>query len=503
MNQPLNESIVEDAALSWFDELGYTVAHGPDIAPGEPAAERDSFADVVLTGRLREAIDRLNSDIPLEARDEALRKVLLPDSPSLVGNNRKFHKMLRDGVEVEYRRDDGSIKGGHVRLIDFEDVEGNDWLAVNQFTVIEGQHNRRPDIVVFVNGLPLAVIELKNAVDEDATIWSAWNQLQTYKSQIPSLFNYNELLVVSDGLEARVGSLTANKEWFKVWLYQEIVALRPDWAGAPDDDIEAERDKDSVVKIVMTGSASDELDWQQHVRTKRKRKELASRFKDAKDPFRIVIVRDMWLTGFDAPCLHTMYIDKPMRGHGLMQAIARVNRVFKDKPGGHVVDYLGLADRLKAALATYTESGGVGTPSIDIAEAVAVLLKLAKQMRDATQRGAQLGLNDDEICFYDALAVNESAVRAMGIDELKVIAAELVTSVRKSVTIDWTVRESARAKIRVMVRRIVQVRLSTGPASRGDEVGTGAGRGVVRGLGDVDAVHSHTRWPGPDACANR
>ena len=440
-------------------------------------------------------------------------------------------------------------------------------------------------------------------------------------------------------------------------LYNEIIKLRPHWASASDDDIEAERQKEAVVKIVMTGSASDPLDWQQHIRNKPRRRALATRFKDSKDPFRIVIVRDMWLTGFDAPCLHTMYVDKPMRGHGLMQAIARVNRVFRDKPGGLVVDYLGLADQLKRALATYTESGGQGSPSIDTAEAVAVMLEkyevccammhgfdwskwttgtsserlgllppaqehilnqedgkprftkavtalsqafalcaahdeairirddiaffqavraalvkpsgeripqedldqavrqlvsqaitaedeiidvfsaaglkrpdisilsdqflaevrglkhknvaaellakllkdeikarsrrnlvqsrafsemlkqtlnkyhnraiatqeiidelihLAKEMREATKRGDDLGLNDDEICFYDALAMNESAMQAMGIDELKVIAAELVTKVRESVTIDWTARESARARIRVMVRRILR-----------------------------------------------
>jgi len=412
-----------------------------------------------------------------------------------------------------------------------------------------------------------------------------------------------------------------------------------------------------VVKVVMTGSASDPAEWQQHIRNKPRRKELAKRFKNAKDPFRVVIVRDMWLTGFDVPCLHTMYLDKPMRGHGLMQAIARVNRVFRDKPGGLVVDYLGLADQLKQALATYTESGGRGTPSIDTEEAVAAMLekyevccdmlhgfdwsrwttgtpaqrlgllpaaqehilqqedgkprftsvvtdlsrafalcaahdeairirddiaffqavraalvkpsgerrsqedldqavrqlvskaiaapdemidvfsaaglkkpdisilsdeflaevrglkhknvaaellakllrdeikgrarrnlvqsrafsemlkkalnayhnraiatqeiieeliRLAKEMREAVNRGADLGLSDDEIAFYDALAMNESAVQVMGVDELKVIAVELVTAVRKSVTIDWTVRESARAKIRVMVRRILK-----------------------------------------------
>ena len=432
-------------------------------------------------------------------------------------------------------------------------------------------------------------------------------------------------------------------------LYNEIIKLRPGWHNADDDK--------GVVKIVMTGSASDPLPWQQHIRNKKGRKELAKRFKNPKHPFKIVIVRDMWLTGFDVPCLHTMYLDKPMRGHGLMQTIARVNRVFRDKPGGLVVDYLGLADQLKQALATYTESGGKGNPSIDTEEAVAVLLekyevccgmmhgfdwskwtsgkpaerlgllpaaqehilnqedgkcrfssgvtdlsrafalcaahdeairirddisffqavraalvkpsgerksqedldsairqlvskaitapdqvidvftaaglkkpdisilsdqflaeirslkhknvaaellekllkgeiktrskrnlvqsrafsemlkkalnayhnraiatqevieeliRLAKEMREAVQRGADMGLNDDEIAFYDALAMNESAIQAMGIAELKVIAAELVTAVRKSVTIDWTVRESARAKIRVMVRRILK-----------------------------------------------
>jgi type I restriction enzyme R subunit len=440
-------------------------------------------------------------------------------------------------------------------------------------------------------------------------------------------------------------------------LYNAILKLRPEWAGAKDDDPGAESTKACVAKIIMTGSAEDGPEWQPHIRNKQRRRELANRFKDPKDPFKIVIVRDMWLTGFDAPCLHTMYADKPMRGHGLMQAIARVNRVFRDKPGGLVVDYLGLADQLKHALATYTESGGQGSPNIDTAQAIAVmqekhevacgimhgfswekwttgspverlslipsgqehvleqengkqrfiqvvveisrafalcaatdeaielrddiaffqaikaqlvktsgsqrppeeldaairqlvssaitanegiidvftaaglkkpdigilseefltevrglkhknvaaellakllkdeiktrslrnlvqskafsemlkstlnayhnraistmevieeLIKLAKEMDRATKRGIDLGLNDDEIAFYDALAANESAVKAMGNDELKVIAAELVTQVRKSVTIDWTVREGARARIKVMVKRILK-----------------------------------------------
>jgi type I restriction enzyme R subunit len=1016
----LNESVVEDAALSWFEELEYAVEQALHLAPDEAATERSSFSDVVLLARLRTAIARLNSRIPAEAHEEALRKVLRLETPSLLGNNRRFHQMIRDGVPVEYRRNDGSIAGDHVRLIDFDNPHANDWLAVNQFTVIEGQNNRRPDIVVFVNGLPLGMIELKIPEDTDKWFAAAYKQIQTYKQEIPSLMHYNEVTVISDGLEARIGSLTANQEWFKVWrtiegefdapktaleletlvkgvfekrrfldlirnfivfeddpdtgavhklmagyhqfhavkaavdetiratykdktgeaegtywagkmkggvegdrrvgviwhtqgsgkslsmlfyagciieepkmenptlvfltdrndlddqlfgqfqrcheilrqtpvqadsvehlrkllnvasggvvfttiqkfapegdtgrapllskrrniiviadeahrsqydlidglarnlrdslpnasfigftgtpiektdantravfgdyisiydiqravadkatvpiyyesrvaklglnqaelpkideefdeitegeeltrkeklktkwatlealvgnpkridliaadlvqhyerrleamegkamivcmsrricveMYNAIIKLRPEWASAPNDE---DNGKSCVAKIVMTGSAEDGPDWQQHIRNKDKRRALAGRFKDPKDPFKIVIVRDMWLTGFDAPSLSTMYVDKPMRGHGLMQAIARVNRVFRDKPGGLVVDYLGLADQLKHALATYTQSGGKGEPSIDTAAAIAAMLEkheiacgmmhgfdwsnwrggtpaqkigllppaqehilqqekgkerfiqivtelsqafalcagsedaleirddigffqavkaalakkrngtkstevldhavrqlvakaivpegeiidvftaaglpqpnlgilsdqflaevrglkyknvaaellakllgdeiklrskrnlvqsrefsemlkntlnayhnraiatqeiieeliqLAKQMSAANQRGVDLGLNDDEVAFYDALAANNSAVEAMGKDELKVIAAELVTQVRKSVTIDWTLRESARAKIKVLVKRILR-----------------------------------------------
>ncbi|TET55224.1 MAG: type I restriction endonuclease subunit R, partial [Anaerolineales bacterium] len=434
-----------------------------------------------------------------------------------------------------------------------------------------------------------------------------------------------------------------------VELYNAIVALRPDWHG--------DEDNAGIIKIVMTGSASDPLEWQPHVRTKAAREELARRFKDPRDPFQIVIVRDMWLTGFDAPCLHTMYVDKPMRGHGLMQTIARVNRVFKDKPGGLIVDYLGLANELREALAVYTESGGQGQTAINQAEAVALMLEkyeicrgifhgfdwsawtagdaqarlsllpaaqehvlqqedgkrrlgeavtalskafalavphdqalgirddvaffqavksvltkrvtddrrrpdeldyairqivsravaseevidifaaaglkkpdisilsdeflaevrgmpqrnlavetlrkllaeeirtrrqknivqarsfaemlentirryenraieaaavieeliaLAQEMREADKRGEELGLSEEEIAFYDALEVNDSAVMVLGDETLRTIAQELVKAVRNSVTIDWTLRENVRAKIRVMVKRILR-----------------------------------------------
>ncbi len=734
---PFAEDIVEQAALAWLEGLNWGVAYGPDVAPDAPSSERHNYGQAVLEQRLWDTLARLNPDLPDSALDDALRKLTRPEGATLEDRNRVFHRMLVKGVTVEYRAGDGSIRGEQIQVADFDNPARNDWLAVNQFTVTESRNTRRPDIVLFLNGLPLGVIELKNPADEDATIWAAWQQLQTYQTELPALFSMNELLIVSDGLEARIGALAAGREWFKPWrtitgetladagltelqvllegachperflalirdftvfdddgsgqlvkklagyhqfhavraavnetlraaeiqrdrgvasgpirgryeaggrpggdpgdrrigvvwhtqgsgksltmafyagaiirepamenptivvltdrndlddqlfttfsrcqdllrqppvqaanradlreklsvaaggvifttiqkffpeergdtyptlserrnivviadeahrsqydfvdgfarhmrdalpnasfvgftgtpielqdantravfgdyisiydiqrsvddgatvpihyesrlaelelddgerpaidqdfeeategeeierkerlktkwaqleaivgaenrvrqiaedivdhfeqrlealdgkamvvcmsrricvdLYNELVRLRPDWH---DED-----DARGNIKLVMTGSASDPPEWQQHVRNKARREALANRFRDADDPFRIVLVRDMWLTGFDAPSLHTMYLDKPMRGHGLMQAIARVNRVFKDKPGGLVVDYLGLANDLRQALVTYTESGGTGRTAIDKEEAVAVMLE--------------------------------------------------------------------------------------------------------------------------------
>ncbi len=994
-NGVFSESVIEQAALAWLENIGYSVAFGLDIASDGSSPERDNYGQVVLLERLLHSLQSLNPKIPPDAIKEAFRKLTQPDSPSLILNNHTIHKYLVEGVPVEYPRADGSIAGDFVRVIDFENAENNDFLAVNQFTVVENKHERRPDIVLFVNGLPLAVIELKNAVDEKATIWTAFDQLQTYKEHIPSLFNYNAVLMISDGLYARVGTLTASKEWFMPWrtiegeslddthltqlqvvlegvfekqrfldiirhyivfedigggnlvkkmagyhqfhavrqaiqstvtaagpggdrrigvvwhtqgsgksltmafftgkvvlnselenptivvltdrndlddqlfgtfsrchellrqlpvqagsrghlrellqtasggvifstvqkffpteserahpllsdrrnviviadeahrsqydfidgfarhmrdalpnasfigftgtpieledantrsvfgdyisiydieravhdgstvpiyyesrmtmleldesqkpkiddefeeateneeverkenlktkwatleslvgseqrlqliaedlvkhyenrkdaivgkamivcmsrricveLYKAITALRPDWHG--------DEDGSGTIKIIMTGSPSDPLEWQQHIRSKTRREELGKRFKDPGDHFQIAIVRDMWLTGFDVPCLHTMYIDKPMRGHGLMQAIARVNRVYKDKPGGLIVDYIGLADQLKKALSNYTESGGKGQTAIDQNEAVALMLakyevccdmfhgfnrdlwitgnaqdrlsllpraqehvlsledgknrfvkavveltkayalsvphkkaleisddvaffqavkaalvksqpdkqrtqeeiehvirqiiskavvtdevidifsaagikkpdisilsdefladvrgmehknlavellkklldgeirirarknvvmarsftellenaiakyhnraietiqvideliSIAKTMREASNRGDKLGLTEDEVAFYDALGVNDSAVAVLGDDQLRMIAQEIAKSVRNNVKIDWAIRENVRAEMRVIVKRILR-----------------------------------------------
>ena len=213
----LSESIVESAALEWLSTLGWEVAHGPDIAPDTRGAERDNYGEFILEGRLRESLSRLNPSLPASALDDALRRLTHPEGATLETRNRSFHRMLVAGVTVEYRTGDGAIRGEQARVIDFDDWAANDWLAVNQFTVTENQNTRRPDVVLFVNGLPLGIIELKNPTDEDATVWTAWQQLQTYQAELPSLFSMNEVLIVSDGLAARIGTLTAGKEWFKPW----------------------------------------------------------------------------------------------------------------------------------------------------------------------------------------------------------------------------------------------------------------------------------------------
>jgi type I restriction enzyme R subunit len=213
------ESVVEEAALTWLAGLGYAVLHGPEIAAGEPAAERSdpNYRDVILEQRLRSALARLNRELPAEAIEDAYRKLTRADAPSLVERSRAVHRMLIDGVTVEYRRTDGSIAGAQARVLDFDVPANNDWLAVNQFTVAEGQHKRRPDVVLFVNGLALAVIELKNPADENATISSAFQQLETYQAQIPALFATNAVLTASDGVQSRIGALGAGREWFKPW----------------------------------------------------------------------------------------------------------------------------------------------------------------------------------------------------------------------------------------------------------------------------------------------
>ncbi|MCE2659708.1 MAG: type I restriction endonuclease subunit R [Rubrivivax sp.] len=1040
MKPAILEDHVEQACLAWLANLGWEVGHSADVSPPDaktPGTERDTYREVVLKHRLSDAIARLNPHIPAGAQDEACRMVLNPNIPGQVQSNRQMHRWLVEGVPVQYQKD-GETRGDRVKLVDWTDTGRNDWLALNQFSIQGPKLTRRPDVVLFLNGLPVVVIELKNPGDENADLWGAFNQLQAYKEDVPDLFHSNALLVISDGIEARVGSLTADQERFMAWrtidgvavdplgafkeletlvhgLFQrdllldylrhfmlfeddgklvkkvagyhqfhavravvdsvleashpkasasrrgkggvvwhtqgagksiemtclggklmqhpqmgnptlvvvtdrndldnqlfgvfagsaellretpvqadtrpklrELLANRPSggivfttiqkftpgededsfpvlsdrhnivvicdeahrsqygfqasmpklqkqmedarkasaanepmallaaepaaeyrglrnvrygyaqhlrdglpnatfvaFTGTPvsledrdtravfgdyvhiydveqavkdgatvpiyyesrlarlelqesdapllDDEIEelTEDEEDDVakaaqlrrwaaleqlvgappriqkvaadlvehfenrlasldgkamvvamsreicvhlydaivalrpswhhpdpekgaIKVIMTGSAADKALLKPHINSKDVKKRLERRYKDPSDPFRLVIVRDMWLTGFDAPCMHTMYVDKPMKGHNLMQAIARVNRVFKDKPGGLVVDYIGIANELKAALKDYTQAKGKGQPTIAAEDALAVLLEkmsvlhdmlhgfdhsefrtkawqllpgvanhvlgledgkkrfadtvlaaskafalcctldealahrdelaflqavkaaltkfgtsgkklsdeqkehalrqiiskavvsaevvdifkaaglnrpdigilseefledvrhmkernlavellerllkddirsrfktnvvqqakfsellqqslqryrnraietaqvieelieMAKKFYAAAQRGEQLGLNGDEMAFYDALATNEAAVRELGDDTLKTIAVELTQKLRASVTVDWSVRETVRARLRVMVKTLLK-----------------------------------------------
>ncbi|CAB3795506.1 hypothetical protein LMG28614_04189 [Paraburkholderia ultramafica] len=1000
----MTEDQLEQETLGWLADVGFTCLFGPDLAPDGASAERADYRQVLLVERLRSAIARLNPGIPAQAREDAVQRVRDLGIPALLSANRRFHQLLVGGVPVEYQRD-GETRGDFVRLIDWADPAANEWLAVNQFAIKGPHHTRRPDVMLFVNGLPLVLLELKNPADQNADIWKAYDQIQTYKAQIPDVFQYNEVLVISDGSQARMGSLSADAERFMQWrtidgvmldplgqfneletlirgvlaptylldylrffvlfeddgalvkkiagyhqfhavraaiqqvvtasrpgashkggvvwhtqgsgksitmtcfaarvmqdaamenptivvitdrndldgqlfgvfslaqdllreqpvqagtrqdlraklanrpsggivfatiqkfmpgededsfpvlsdrhnivviadeahrtqygfeaqlkgkpgqekyqvgyaqhlrdalpnatfvaftgtpvssedrdtravfgeyihvydmqqakedgatvaiyfesrlaklslkardlphidaevdelaedeeesqqaklksrwaalekvvgaeprvaavatdlvahfeernkaqngkamvvamsreicvhLYDEIIKQRPDWHDADPEK--------GAIKIVMTGSASDKALLRPHIYSGQVKKRLEKRFKDPADPLRIVIVRDMWLTGFDAPCVHTLYVDKPMKGHNLMQAIARVNRVFKDKQGGLVVDYIGIANELKSALKEYTASNGRGRPTVDAAEAYSVLeekldilrgmlhgydysdfltgghkclagaanhvlglkdgkkrfadtalamskaftlcctldeakavreevafmqavkviltkrelsdkkktneerelairqiissavvsekvvdvfeavgldkpnigildeaflaevrnlpernlavellerllegeiksrfasnvvqekkfsemlanvvtryqnraietaqvieelIDMAKKFRAAATRGEELGLTEDEIRFYDALANNESAVRELTDETLKKIAHELTESLRQNITVDWSERESVRAKLRLMVKRILR-----------------------------------------------
>ena len=184
----VTESVIEQAALAWLESLGWRIVHGPEIAPDTTGAERADYGQVVLEQRLLDSLARLNPNLSVGSLNNTFRKLNRPEGPTLEARNRSFHRMAVDGVTVEYRTDEGAVRGAQARVIDFDDPSNNDWLAVNQFTVVENKNNRRPDIALFVNGLPLGVIELKNPADEDATIWTAWQQLQTYKAELPTLF---------------------------------------------------------------------------------------------------------------------------------------------------------------------------------------------------------------------------------------------------------------------------------------------------------------------------
>jgi type I restriction enzyme R subunit len=222
----MTEDQLEQETLGWLADVGYTHVYGPDIAPDGSAPERSNYTQVVLVERLRQAIARLNPNVPLVAREDALQQVLNLETPVLLSANRHFHRLLINGVPVEYQKD-GETRGDFVYLMDFANPDANEWLAVNQFSIKGAKHTRRPDIILFVNGLPLVLLELKNPADLKADIWQAYQQIETYKEQIPDVFQYNEVLVISDGSEAMMGSLSSNAERYMAWRTVDGINLDP------------------------------------------------------------------------------------------------------------------------------------------------------------------------------------------------------------------------------------------------------------------------------------
>ena len=806
----VTESMTEAETLAWFEALGYEVVAGPDLAPDGITPERKSYKQVILTERLEAALHRLNPDLPPAAIEDALGVLTSASTPGQFAGNHEFHLWLTLGVQV-YWQQDGETKGTRARLVDFNDPDKNDWLVANQFTIM-GRKERRPDAVVFLNGLPIAVIELKNAADENADVWAAFRQLQTYKEEIPELFRTNELLIASDGVYARLGSLTANAERFMAWrtidgktlnplgafseletlirglfdksrlldylrhfivfdtgenakmiaayhqfhavravVEQVLVASVPGGTGkggvvwhtqgagkslemtclagklmthprmknptlvivtdrndldgqllgtfstasevlgefpvqatsrtslreylnnrpsggivfttiqkfVPGEDLDTfpvltERDnvvvicdeahrsqyglkaridhagklqyglakylrealpnatyvaftgtpistvdkdtravfgdyvdvydieqavkdgatvpiyyesrmaklelnpeqtitiddevdeltedeeatvqaktkskwaaleklvgaeprirkiaedlvkhyeeRDSVmagkamivcmsrdicvqiydaiiaqrpqwhdvdpskgtIKVVMTGSASDRAELRPHIYNAPTKKALEKRFKDPKDPFRIVIVRDMWLTGFDAPCLTTMYVDKPMKGANLMQAIARVNRVFRDKPGGLVVDYIGIANELKQALKEYTLSQGKGRPTVPAAEALKKLQEHVEVIRGMLHGGVEYA----DFRTNAMRRVREAANHVLGLDDGKRRFADAVLAAMHAFVLCCTLDDATKYRDEIAFFQAVRTVLTKGdPSARLD-----------------------------------
>jgi type I restriction enzyme R subunit len=522
-DRALSEFVIEEAALAWLESVGWTTKHGLEIAPGELAAERSDFGQVVLTQRLLDALARLNPTLPAEALDDAFRKLSRLEGPTLEARNRAVHRLLVDGVTVEYRTADGAIRGAQARVLDFDDMDHNDWLAVNQFTVSEHKHTRRSDVVLFVNGLPLALIELKNAADEDSTIWSAFQQLQTYQAELPTLFAFNAALVVSDGVEARIGTLTAGREWFKPWrtisgerladphlpelqvmlegvfdrrrlldLVRHFIVFEDAGGGllvkklagyhqfhavnvAVTETLRAaqlQQEADRVAEGRGGYEAGQRPGGQPGDRrigvvwhTQGSGKSLTMAFYAGRvireprmaNPTIVVLTDrndlDDQLFGTFSRCqdlLHQPPVQAESRAHLRELLCKLLSGEIHTRRRKNVVQARSFAEMLEQSIRRYQNR------AIEAAQVIEELIGLAKDMRAANARGEALGLGDEELAFYDALEVNDSAVQVLGEPTLKTIARELTESVRRNVSIDWTVRENVRAQMRVRVRRILR-----------------------------------------------
>ena len=457
----LSESTVEAATLAWLEGCGWAVANGPDVAPDTQTAARVDYSQVVLEERLRSAIARLNPSLPADALDDALRRLTHPAGAPLEARNRAFHRMVVDGVTVEYVDTDGAIRGAQVRVLDFDEPEANDWLAVNQFTVVENKHERRPDIVLFVNGLPLGVIELKHPTDENATIRSAFQQLQTYTAEIPSLFACNAVLVVSDGLEARIGALTAPWEWFKPWrtITGETVAdstlpqlqVLVEGICAPGRLLALVRD---FIVFEDDGSGALAKKMAGYHQFHAVETAVAETLRAVASEGVVDIFAAAGLKKPDISILSDEFLAEVRGMPRRNLAVELLQKLLKGELATrrrkNVVQARSFAEMLEQTLRRYQNR------AVEAAQVIEELIRLAQEMREAGARGVELGLSEEELAFYDALETNDSAVQVLGDETLRDIARELVETVRGNVTIDWTLRENIRANLRRLVKRILR-----------------------------------------------
>ncbi len=421
----LSEAQLETALLEQLAGLGFACASDELIGPDGQQPEREAYDEVVLTARLTAAVARLNPTLPPEAQADAICRLTQSELPNLLEENRRIHRLLTEDADVEYYGDDGVLTAGRVRLIDFDSPANNDWLAVQQFTVVAGQAKRRPDVVLFVNGLPLAVIELKAPGGENATLAGAFNQLQTYKQQIPALFRSNAVLALSKAFALAASSDEARGIREEVGFFQAIRAALVKAAGGSG---RTRQDRElAIQQIVSRAVVSTEI-----------ADILAAAGIQTSD---ISILSDEFL----------LEVQQMEKKNLALEALRKLlNDSIRSRTRTNVVETRAFTERLEDAIARYHAN------AITTAEVLQALIELARDIRAARCRGEEQGLSDDEIAFYDALAENESARQVMGDDKPRVIAHELLVSVRENVAVDWAHRESARARLRVLVKRILR-----------------------------------------------
>jgi len=502
MKHLITEEHVEENVLDILKNLDYDIIRGSneEYLPGGSSALRSDYKEVVLVDKLRYALRKINPSIPEEAREQAIKQILRSESQKLIADNESFHRLLVDGVSIPISKG-GEERHIIIKLFDFENLENNEFSGVNQFTIIENNVERRPDVILFINGLPLVVLELKNLADEKADIWTAYDQFQTYKEQLPSLFRFNEILIISDGIEARAGTITSKKERFMQWktingekpkkgLTEIEVLLK----GMCDKKrildiirnfIVFEKDKETKKRFAREVTAllkafslavphdkamkiKEEVGLFQAIKsaitkTTETKRELQDKFDSAiKQILSKAVISDRIIDIFEAAGIQKPELsilsegflaevkEMPQKNLAFEALKKLLNDEIRIMSKKNMVQAKSFMDLLDKTIKKYTNR------SIEAAQVIEELIELARKVRDEKGRGKKLNMNDDEVAFYDALGVNDSAVKILGDNTLRKITFELAEVMRKNDAVDWTQRESVQAGMRLKVKKILR-----------------------------------------------